>query len=37
MSDNLQIEVDYFIVFIVNTVTCSMSRSICCISLLTVN
>ena len=37
MSDNLQIEVDYFIVFIVNTVTCSMSRSICCLSLLTVN
>jgi len=43
MSDNLQIEVvakiwhstlkDYFIVFIVNTVMCSMSRSICSLSL----
>ena len=36
MSCNLQIEVDYFIVFIVNTVTCSMSRSICCLSLFVV-
>ena len=46
MSGNFQIEVvvktchstlkDYFIVFIVNTVTCSMSCFICCLSLFAV-